>query len=674
MKRIRYLLRQGFTAVAIMMLVGVAPTPVFADTPTPTTDSSASPQTVPPPNNGPTGSDAHMYHYNAASGLWENDYYTYDPATQARSPKTPLEYTCNPSTGKWDATMWDYVASDDAYEQANIHLDTPPAGAITHDCPVVNPAPAAPTATDGASQLAPNTTSTDAPANSINSDNNSGSNQNNSNGITLNTNVNSNSNSGNALVVNNDDVGGAASGNANATSNVFNLLQSQAAFAGTGVNTFTANIQGNVQGDFVIDPASLAQPASISQSDLNKAKINNVTNGNINNNIVVNATSGNAAAENNDDVGAVSSGNATAIADVINMINSVVAANQSFVGTINIYGDYTGNILMPVDSLNALLASAGSTSNAQSNTNSSVDTASNYNIANNVNLGANTGTATASNNDDVGSVKTGNAMTNLTILNLTGKQVVAANSLLVFVNVLGNWVGLIMDAPAGTTSAALGGGVTNNAQLANSSDVTNTENYGIANNITANATSGNASATNNDDVGSVASGNALASVSLANLINSNFSVSNWFGVLFINVFGTWHGNFGVMKPPVVPPITSGSAVPGATAAEIFKNAKVFSFVPGAAATGSASSNNSLKLAPVNLTDADTTSGGSSSLFAKATAVLGASSDSLKPHTDLQQTASAGFNYWTVALLTIGSAGIAFVAYERIRSSLRSRQY
>jgi hypothetical protein len=365
-------------------------------------------------------------------------------------------------------------------------------------------------------------------------------------------------------------------------------------------------------------------------------------------------------------VASVTTGDASAIADVVNMINSVVAANQSFIGTINIYGDYTGNILMPANSLNALLGSAGS-SNGSSDT--TVNTTDNMAINNNVNLGATSGTATASNNDDVGSVTTGNAMTNLTILNLTGKQVIAANSLLVFVNVLGNWVGLIMDAPAGATSAALGGGVSGNSTLANSTDVTNTGNYGINNNITANATTGNASATNNDDVGSVATGNALASVSLANLINSNFSLSNWFGVLFINVFGTWHGNFGVMKPPVVPAITSGSATGGQGGGSLLANAKIFAFVPTGASSTSAHS--SMKLSPVTVTNTGNSGGNSSNFSAATTAVLGAA-QKLTPHTNVPAVATASFNYWTVILLAVGSAGLGFVAYERVRSNLRNR--
>jgi hypothetical protein len=67
-----------------------------------------------------------------------------------------------------------------------------------------------------------------------------------------------------------------------------------------------------------------------------------------------------------------------------------------------------------------------------------------------------------SRNTQADSAKTGDATSNLTLLNLTGHNVIAENAVLVFVNVFGKWVGLIMDAPQGATSAVLGGGVSSN--------------------------------------------------------------------------------------------------------------------------------------------------------------------------------------------------------------------
>jgi hypothetical protein len=60
------------------------------------------------------------------------------------------------------------------------------------------------------------------------------------------------------------------------------------------------------------------------------------------------------------------------------------------------------------------------------------------------------------------------------------------------------------------------------------------------------------------------------------MINSAFSLSHWFGVLFINVFGSWIGNFGT-APPAAPESDSGPAVTPTA---------VFTFAPAGEAGGS----------------------------------------------------------------------------------------
>lgn len=694
MNKIRYVVKQGFTAVVAVCMVGLGPAPVFADSVAPSQDTSTSSVNSDSyPNNRPTGAEGVTFHYNADTGLWENDYYTYDPATGIKTPKVPLEYTYDPATGQWDTTIWQYGAAQQAYQQVQISVPVVPDGAITHGGPTTdaNGTPALDASGTGNSAtplIVPTATSVDTADTPLNAlDTNGGGSSpdtqsddstaknitNNTTGTTLNNTINSTAQSGNATADDNDDIGTVSSGDGNATANVINLLQSQASFAGSGVATFTKDIQGDVTGDLLIDPGTLTGSTTINPSGLTNAKINNVTDASITNNINLLAGSGNALANDNDDVDSVASGNANAIADVINMINSVVAANKSFVGTINIYGNYTGNILMPADSLNALL---GSASPAPLNTSTVVNNADTTNIANNVDLAAKSGNATAGNNDSVGSVISGNALTNLTILNLTGHQVIAANSLLVFVNVMGTWVGLIMDAPAGATSAALGGGVTNNAVLADASKINNTGNFGITNNITAHATSGDATATDNDDVGSVASGNATASANIANLVNSTFSVSNWFGILFINVFGSWHGNFAVMQPPVVmPPITSGASGP-AGGSDPVTDIRAFAFVPGGMTAHGAAN---FHLAPLNGSgggSGSTTTNGSTgsdsesfSPIETAGKVLGTATKIAAP---AKQALENSTDYWSIALLTIGAAGFGIVGIERVRSAIRRK--
>jgi hypothetical protein len=166
-------------------------------------------------------------------------------------------------------------------------------------------------------------------------------------------------------------------------------------------------------------------------------------------------------------------------------------------------------------------------------------------IVNNVKLAAQSGQAAVMDNTTAGNATTGNANTNVVIFNLSGHAVVASNSLLVFVNVLGKWVGVIVDAPVGATSAVIGNGVTSNTVIPPNLSIVNNNNNQITNNINLNSLSGNATVAANTLAGNAVSGNATSSANIANISNSQFGLTGWFGVLFINVFGNWYGSFGI---------------------------------------------------------------------------------------------------------------------------------
>ncbi|HEU4830949.1 MAG TPA: hypothetical protein VFS65_02125, partial [Candidatus Saccharimonadales bacterium] len=166
-------------------------------------------------------------------------------------------------------------------------------------------------------------------------------------------------------------------------------------------------------------------------------------------------------------------------------------------------------------------------------------------IVNNIALAAESGSAAVLGNTRAGSATTGDANTNIVIFNLSGHQIVASNSLLVFVNVLGTWVGVIVDAPVGATSAAIGNEVTNSVVNAPDLTLKSQTNSQIVNTINLSSKSGDATVAGNTAAGSATTGQATASANVANIAGSQLSMSGWFGVLFINVFGSWYGSFGI---------------------------------------------------------------------------------------------------------------------------------
>ena len=524
----------------------------------------------------PTGVAAGTFTYNDLTGLWENDYFTWSPDTYIYTPKFDQPYTYNAVTGLYDAPNWVYNTADAKYEPATISVAQPPAGAT-----VIGGPPAVSTITDtgdGSTNTIDNNgvggvgtiDNTGAgSSNSIDSDGGNSTGLSSANGISVNNQIGSTAASGDATVTQNTSAGSASTGNVQATANVVNLLQSQTSLQGN-VATFTYDIYGNVQGDLMIDPTQLSNVNTNVPNDPNSLTINNSTDASINNNIDVTAASGGATVSENTLAGSATTGTANAVAQIVNVINSIISSGQSFVGTINIYGNFDGDILLPQDTLNNILAANYPTVNATLNPDGSISTISNTGqgsantvnntsgsntdinntnntgINNNVDLTAASGDATVSENTQAGSATTGTAGTNLVLLNLTGQQIICGDAMLVFVNVLGNWVGMIINAPSGSTAAALGGGNCSAASMpAADTNVNSTTTSTINNNLKLNAQSGDALVSRNTKAGDATTGDTTASANIANIANSSLSFSSWFGILFINVFGSWHGSFGV---------------------------------------------------------------------------------------------------------------------------------
>lgn len=355
--------------------------------------------------------------------------------------------------------------------------------------------------------------------------------------------------SGNATIVNNTTAGDATSGSAEVNNTSINMLQSSAGFGGgSTIATFTKDIDGNQTGDILLNPDLLASIAvTPSSNPPTNLTVTSQTSGQIHNTINLDAESGNATVANNGSAGNATTGDANAVANIVNVVNSMVGADHTFVGTVNINGNLDGDILLP-DVMQNLLGSAALTDG-----NLDLHNATTQSVANNATTSARSGDATVTNNGHAGNATTGEAKTNVTIMNLSGAQAVGKDSIVVFVNILGSWVGFIVDSPTGADSAVLGDGVTSSNPATGDTVINNNSDASIVNDVHVNAASGNATVANNGMAGSATTGKATASANILNLTNSSLSMGGWFGILFINVFGSWHGSFGVDTAAGSPP-------------------------------------------------------------------------------------------------------------------------
>lgn len=475
--------------------------------------------------------------------------------TEETPPTAPVPpertYTYNETAKRWESDKYKYDTAIGKY------YEVPPAPAPV-PAPSQVAAPASPTISQPESAVQVNNT-TD---------------------VSLDNKLTSNATTGDATVSKNTRAGDATTGDAAAIATFMNSINSSVGTSnGADFASFVTDVVGDVHGDIMLYPMLLkAMLEAANKPKVTDTKLTNETNSKIKNDIELNATSGDATVSGNTHAGSATTGTANTVVNVMNFINSMIAANGSFVGTINIHGNLDGDILVAPDFLPQLLASNAKSSLAPTNT-IDVSNKDTQSIVNNVTLVAETGDANVTKNTNAGNATTGDASTNLVLLNLSGHQVVASNSLLVFVNVLGKWVGIIVDAPTGSTAAALGNGVKSHTHTSPSLTVDNTTNSHITNNIDLTSKSGNATVDSNTNAGNATTGNATASANIANISGSQLGLSDWFGVLFINVFGNWHGSFGVDTAHGTVPISGGVGARPGIAKQLNGQSGAIAFIP-----------------------------------------------------------------------------------------------
>jgi len=425
------------------------------------------------------------------------------PATEPEKPK--LTYTYNENTGHWDSEKWQYNPATNQYET--------PAAPVIIEPPVEK------------NKVEENKTVDTT--------------------VTIENNLTSDATSGNSTVAQNTEGGNATTGDAAAIATMLNVVNSSVT---TGNNqkvaTFTQDIMGDVKGDIVLYPMLLKAMLEAQAGSDTASTIDVKNNLQIDNNIGLKAQSGDAKVTDNTNAGNATTGSAMAVANVVNILNSMIATQQSFIGTINIYGNLEGDILIAPDFIPQMIAN----NKQDDSSKTQLSTKDSTSIVNDISAVAESGAAAVFGNTSAGNATTGNADTGVVIFNLTGHEIIAKNSLLVFVNVLGKWVGVIVDAPVGATSALIGNGVTKNEAYAPDLKVNSESNHGITNTISVDAKSGDAVVSGNTMAGGATTGSAVALANIANISGSQFGVSDWFGVLFINVFQNWFGDFGNDTP------------------------------------------------------------------------------------------------------------------------------
>ena len=329
-------------------------------------------------------------------------------------------------------------------------------------------------------------------------------------------------------------------------------------------------------------------------------EINEVQNdGTINNDLGLNAITGQNEASMNTGNGEITTGNANIAATLVNLLNTTVINGNLAIAVHDIFGDLVGNVNIPdLGQLATLLGGGSSTTIDASNDNTGSDSTNNIdvNLTDNettqvqndadinttVDANAITGQNEATANTGGSQIHTGDGSVQASNISVANTTVEGGNWGLVIVNALNKWLGFLVgdngetrqltqeetireiEARNANTGAESDNNIVVNDETNRVTDVHNDAT--INNNILANAITGQNEASKNTGAGIINTGNANVLATAVNIANTTVKNAN-LGIAVINVFGNWFGDLMYGGQALLAGVGGG----GDTTAEIAAN-------------------------------------------------------------------------------------------------------
>jgi hypothetical protein len=316
--------------------------------------------------------------------------------------------------------------------------------------------------------------------------------------------------------------------------------------------------------------------ASVQCFSFSSFKLTNNNTADVNNNVGALGNSGLNqlyAADNINNSG-IKTGNVNAVVNILNIVNTNLYNSRLTVVNFNVFGDWTGDLVMPSELYFTNAMSVGNNSAADvALIKKVVFNISNENqakVENNVNTGSSSGDNSMVVTDDKGdvddsSIATGSAQSGANVKDVVNTNIVNGKWYLGLVNTLGNWSGNVYSLPNQVAMAPTDTGLsffaTNaanqdglyrvfdesisqiNSESETQIDLNNTNNANVVNNVDVLALSGQNNITSDDDIraAKIQTGNTKALANILNFINTNLIHAD-VQIGMVNIFGRWTGN------------------------------------------------------------------------------------------------------------------------------------
>lgn len=281
--------------------------------------------------------------------------------------------------------------------------------------------------------------------------------------------------------------------------------------------------------------------------------IKNTNNANLENNVNVCATTGDNQANQNNSV-QIETGDATALANIINMVNANILGSKFFFGIINITGQFKGNLILPRPE-----RFIGVGSSAIGGAGAIFENQNFASVADSLSASASTGGNQENNNGGDNTINTGDAEAAARDLSLINLNLYQNDWFYLLMNILGSWngktygwsnPGMAEEATEQSQAYEIGNQSSANVGSTSPVDFQNQNTANVKNDISVSASTGDNQANGNTNGASIKTGKAKAVLNLLNLINLNILASRWFMGL-VNVLGSWSGNTIFAYPDLV---------------------------------------------------------------------------------------------------------------------------
>lgn len=375
----------------------------------------------------------------------------------------------------------------------------------------------------------------------------------------------------------NENASGTAilTGDALALVNILNFLNTN--IVGSNFEVFLQDILGNESGEIDLNQLwkeiltqsgqeGLSLAGEISSLSL-KLLVENVNQAYLENNVNVEASTGENQADGNKEA-KIETGEAAAVANVNNFVNTNILGAEFFLGTINILGEFEGNLILPQpENFRGV---------SEENLEQSFLVFQNQNqaeVENQIEVTASSGGNEESGNKGDSVIKTGGAVAIANVFSLVNLNIWQNSWFVLLINNLGNWTGRIFgwstseakeEPQEGNQVFQVGmkqsASKEENLELkAESLPLVSFQNKNqaiVKNNIKTTASTGQNQANENQGEVQIETGNAFSLANLFNFVNLNVLGGRWFFGL-VNVLGDWRGNVIFAYPDLTVSLTNG---------------------------------------------------------------------------------------------------------------------